>query len=89
MNAEPNEPIPMEDSTILQDREHKLPKVPKRKLSKEEIATKAHLNVPPEFKQKYIDILHKHQQAISVNKYDLSLATNFKHKIHLKENNLK
>ncbi len=90
MDAEPDDPIPLEDSTIssiLQEIDKKLPKVPKRKLSKEEIAAKAHLNVPPEFKQKYIDILHKHQQAISVNKYDLGLATNFKHKIHLKDDN--
>jgi hypothetical protein len=89
MDAEPDEPIPMEDSTIsaiLQDLDNKLPKVPKRKLTKDEIAQKAHLNVPQEFKQKYIDILHKHQQAISVNKYDLGLATNFKHKIHFKDN---
>jgi hypothetical protein len=89
MDAKPDDPIPMEDSTIssiLQEIDKKLPKVPKRKVSKEEIAAKAHLNVPPEFKQKYIDILHKHQQAISVNKYDLGLATNFKHKIHLKDN---
>jgi hypothetical protein len=71
MDTEPDEPIPMEDSTIssiLQDIEKKLPKVPKRKLSRDEIAAKAHLNVPQEFKQKYIDILYKHQQAISVNK---------------------
>ncbi len=61
--------------------------MPKRKITREEIATKANLNVPVEFKQKCIDILYKHQQAISVNKYDLSLATNFKHKIHLKDNN--
>ena len=90
MDTEPDEPIPMEDSTIstiLQNIEKKLPKVPKRKLTRDEIATKAHLNVPVEFKQKYIDILYKHQQAISVNKYDLGLATNFKHKIHLKDNN--
>jgi hypothetical protein len=89
MDAEPDEPIPKEDSTIsaiLQDIDNKLPKVPKKKLTKDEIAAKAHLNVPPEFKQKYIDILHKHQQAISVNKYDLGLATNFKHNIHLKDN---
>jgi len=89
MDAEPDDPIPMEDSTIsaiLQDLEKKLSKVPKRKLTREEIATKAHLNVPDKYKQKYIDILHKHQQAISVNKYDLSLATNFKHNIHLKDN---
>jgi hypothetical protein len=90
IDIEPDEPIPMEDSTIstiLQNIEKKLPKVPKRKLTRDEIAAKAHLNVPMEFKQKYIDILYKHQQAISVNKYDLGLATNFKHKIHLKDNN--
>jgi hypothetical protein len=49
---------------------------------------KAHLNVPDEFKQKYIDILYKHQVAISVNKMDLGCAKNFTHKIHLKDNNL-
>ncbi len=31
--------------------------------------------------------LYKHQKAISANKYDLGLATNFKQKIHLKGNN--
>jgi len=43
--------------------------------------------MPKEYRQKYIDILYKHQKAISVNKYDLGLATNFKHKVHLKDNN--
>jgi hypothetical protein len=33
-------------SAILTDIDKKLPQVPKRKLTKEEIATKAHLNVP-------------------------------------------
>jgi hypothetical protein len=59
MDAEPDDPIPMEDSTIsaiLIEVENKLPKVPKRKLTKEEIANKAHLNVPDKYKQKYIDI---------------------------------
>jgi hypothetical protein len=46
---------------------------------------KAQLNVPEQYKQRYIVILHKHQQAISANKYDLGLATNFQHKIHLKD----
>jgi hypothetical protein len=31
-----------------------------------------------------IDILHKHQAAISIKKYNLGLAKNFTHKIHLK-----
>jgi hypothetical protein len=65
----------------------KLPKVPKCKLIKEEIAAKAHLNMPNKYKQKYIDILYRHQKAISANKYDFGLASNFKHKIHLKDNN--
>ncbi len=42
--------------------------------------------MPEQYKERYIDILHKHQKAISVNKYDLSLAKNFKHKIQLKDN---
>jgi hypothetical protein len=88
MDAEPDTLIPLEDSTIssiLKNIEKQLPKVPKKKLTKADIALKAHLNVPEQYKQKYIDILHKHQQAISANKYDLGLATNFKHKIHLKD----
>ncbi len=60
--------------------------MPKKKLTKDEIAAKAHLNVPSELKQKYMDILNRHQKAISANKYDLSLASNFKHRIHLKNN---
>jgi hypothetical protein len=43
--------------------------------------------VPQELKQKYVDILYKHQAAISMNKMDLGRAKNFTHKIHLKDNN--
>jgi hypothetical protein len=89
MDIEKDELIPMEDSTIsaiLQDIDKKLPKVPKKKISREEIANKAHLNVPNKFKDKYVNILYKHQKAISANKYDLGLASNYKHKIHLKDN---
>ncbi len=75
-------------SVILNDIDNKLPKVPKKKLSKDEIAAKSHLNVPNEYRPEYIDILYKHQRAISVNKYDLGLATNFKHIIHLKDNSI-
>jgi hypothetical protein len=81
---------PLEDSVIsaiLTDIEKKLPQVPKCTLTKAEITTKAHLNVPNWYKQKYIDILYRLQKAISVNKYDLGLASNFKHRIHLKDNN--
>jgi hypothetical protein len=61
--------------------------VTKRHESREEIAQKAQLNVPEEYKQKYIDILYKHQSAISVKKMDLGHAKNFTYKIHLKDNN--
>jgi hypothetical protein len=56
--------IPMEDSTIssiMSDIEKHLPKVPKKKLTKEEIAAKANLNVPNEYKDRYVNILYKHQ----------------------------
>jgi hypothetical protein len=89
MDIETDPLIPMEDSTIasiLSDIEKHLPKVPKKKLTKDEIAAKANLNVPNEYKDKYVNILYKHQKAISANKYDLSLASNYKHKIHLKDN---
>ena len=59
----------------------------KKHFSREEIAKKANLNVPSEVKTKYIDILYKHQAAISMNKLDLGRAKNFTHKIHLKDNN--
>jgi hypothetical protein len=90
MDRETEQLQPLEDSVIsaiLTDIDKKLLQVPKRKVTKEEIAAKAHLNVPNEYKQKYIDILYRHQKAISVNKYDPGLASNFKHKIHLKDNN--
>jgi len=89
MDSETDDLIPLKDSTIssiLQDIDKHLPKVPKKKLTKAEITQKAYLNVPEQYKQKYVNILHKHKQAISANKYNLGLATNFKHKINLKDN---
>jgi hypothetical protein len=49
MDRETEQLQPLEDSVIsaiLTDIDKKLPQVPKRKLTKAEIATKAHLNVP-------------------------------------------
>ena len=39
-------------------------------------------------KKRYIDILFKHQKAISVDKFDLGRASNFTHRIYLKDNEL-
>ncbi len=82
--------VPLNEDTvasIIADIEQKFPKVPKKHFSHDDIAKKANLNVPPEVKQKNIDILYKHQAAISMNKMDLSCVKNFTHKIHLKDNN--
>jgi hypothetical protein len=42
------------------------------------------LEVPEEFQEQYQDILCKQQDALSIDKYDLGLAKEFKHKIHHK-----
>jgi len=64
----------------------KVPKVPKKQFTRDEIAQKAKLQVPTEYKKRYIDILFKHQKAISVDKFDLGRANNFTHRIYLKDN---
>jgi hypothetical protein len=61
-----------------------IPSTPQTKLSRDEIIRCCNLQVPDKFREKYIDILFKHQEAISLDKYDLGLAQNYKHKIHLK-----
>jgi hypothetical protein len=63
---------------------NKIPKTPRAKLTRDEIARHCNLQVPDEFQEKYINILFKHQEAINLDKYDLGLARNYKHKIHLK-----
>jgi hypothetical protein len=86
--AEPCMPLNEETvAPIISNIEEKFPKGQKKHFSCAEIEQKANLNVPQEIKQKYVDILYKHQAAISMNKMDLGRAKNFTHKIHLKDNN--
>jgi hypothetical protein len=54
-------------------------------MTREEIEQRAHLNVPPEYRERYIDILTKYSNAISTDKNDLGRASNFFHRIHLKD----
>ncbi len=61
--------------------------MPKRQFTCAEIEQKANIQVPALYKQKYLDILFKHQEAISVNKFDLGRAKGFTHKIYLKDDN--
>jgi hypothetical protein len=94
LEFEPDKCIPLNEKTIsalISDIADQLPKVPKRKFIRQEIEQKANLKVPEQFKNKYLDILFKHQAAISVNKFDnkfdLGRAKNFNHKIFLKDDN--
>ncbi len=57
---------------------------PRIQLTREDIARHCNLQVPDKFKAQYLDLLFKYQEAISMEKYDLGLARNYKHKIHLK-----
>ena len=74
LEFEPEECIPMTEnsiSAIISDIQQKFPKVPKKQFTRDEIEKKAKLQVPNEYKKSYIDILFKHQKAISVDKFDL------------------
>jgi hypothetical protein len=87
METEEEEMVPLTDdfiSSVCQNMHNPFPKVNRKRLSREEIQRRCKLRVPDEFKDKYLDILCKHQDTLSIDKYDLGLATNFKHKIHLK-----
>ncbi len=82
--------LPLNEETvasIISNIEQKFPKVQKNHFSNAEIEQKVNLNVPENYKQRYIEILFKHQATISIKKMDLGRAKNFTHKIHLKANN--
>jgi hypothetical protein len=87
VETELDELVPLTDdfiSSVCQDIQNRFPKVKRKRLSREEIRRRCHLQVPEEYHDRYLDILCKHQDALSINKYDLGLAKDFKHKIHLK-----
>jgi hypothetical protein len=87
MEMEQDELVPLTDdfiSSVCQDIHNCFPKVKRKRLSRDEIRRRCHLQVPEEFHERYLDILCKHQDALSIDKYDLGLAKDFKHKIHLK-----
>jgi RNase H-like domain found in reverse transcriptase len=84
---EEDELVPLTDdfiSSVCQDIHNRFPKVKRKRLSREEIKQQCHLQVPEEFQERYMDIMCKHQDTLSIDKYDLGLAKDFKHKIHLK-----
>ena len=53
---------------------------------KKHIEDYANINVPKEYKEKYMDLLIKHFKVVSLDKHDLGRVKTFFHKIHLKDN---
>jgi hypothetical protein len=81
-------PIPFNDeslATICEQIHQWLPKVKERAWTRKEIEERCHLGAPEPYRSRYIDILVKHQAAISLDKYDLGFSKNFTHRIHLKD----
>jgi len=88
ISTKESNPLPLNDdiiSALCNEINEGLPKVKKKTWTRDKIEQRCHLNVPKEYQHQDIDILYKHQAAISMNKYDLGLAKNFTHKIHLKD----
>jgi len=87
METEEEELVPPTDdfiSSVCQNIHNRFAKVKRKRLTREEIKQRCHLQVPEEFQERYLDILCKHQDALSIDKYDLGVAKDFKHKIHFK-----
>jgi len=80
--------IPFSDeslATICEQIHQRLPKFKKRMWTRKEIEARCHLGAPEPYRSHYIDTLFKHQAAISMDNYDLGLAKDFTHWIHLKD----
>jgi len=86
VNTKTDTTVPLDDdnlATICEQIHQRLPKVKKRKWTRKEIEDKCHLGAPETYRSQYINILFKHQAAISMDKYNLGLAKDFTHRIHL------
>ena len=89
-----DEPIPLDDLTIekfiskLEAKSAKFLRDPPGQtstLSDEEIMQRANLNVPDEFKSRYLQLLYKYRKVISTSKTDLGRCKTYKHRLHLKD----
>ncbi len=63
MEIEEEELVPLTDdfiSLVCQDIHDRFPKVKKKRFSRQDIQKQCNLQVPEEYKEKYVDILHKH-----------------------------
>ena len=89
LDQELDQPIPFDENELEKviSAVTKPSKSVQSNISRESIAKRLNLNVPAEFRDRYINMLYKHKQVISVDKTDLGLATTFKHRIYLKDEN--
>jgi hypothetical protein len=88
LSSEEEELIPFNDdslATICEQIYQRLPKIKKKAWTRREIEERCKLGAPESYRSQYIDILVHHQAAISLDRYDLGLARNFTHRIHLKD----
>ncbi len=80
--------IPLDDdslATICKQIHQWLPKFKEKTWTRNEIENRCHLGAPEPFWSQYIDTQFRHQAAISMDKFDLGLAKDFTHWIHLKD----
>jgi len=81
-------PIPLDDDSIatICDQIHLWLRKSRRKHRPEMIKKRCNIGVLEAYRALYINTLFRHQAAISMDKYDLGLAKDFAHRIHLKDN---
>jgi superfamily II helicase len=68
METEQDKLVPLTDDFISSVCQYISPKVKRKRLSREEIRQRCHLQVPEEFDERYLDILCKHQDALRIDK---------------------
>jgi hypothetical protein len=88
VNTKTTTRIPLDDNslaTICEQIYQHLTKIKKKTWTRNEIENRCHLGAPESYRSKYIDTLFRHQAAISMDKYNLGLAKDFTHGIHLKD----
>jgi hypothetical protein len=81
IEIEEDEMYPLTDeaaSNMCTSIKSNIPSTTQTQLTQDDIARRCNLQVPEEFKERYLDIHFKHQEAISMNKYDLGLAKNYR-----------
>ncbi len=92
MEIEQDELVSLTDdfiSSICQDIHNRFPKVKRKRLSREEIKRRCHLQVPEEFHERYLDILCKHQDMTWDSPKILSIKSTSKRRIRSTGNNSK